>query len=198
MNPHPDQKYIDALKNNDNLLIQEIYQKWYADVEKYVLQNSGTPDQARTLFQEAITTLWEKVKLTDIQLTSSFGAYFYPFYRFKWLNYLSRDKTRENVDTSIEINDIDQYIDTVIDFFNEDDDQNLKERRLFVFSECFIKLGEDCQKMLNLKFKGKRAEEIRKITGKPSLNSVYVAMHGCREQLKKLIEKDSRFNTLKL
>lgn len=197
MTLHPDQKYIEALRENDNVLIEDIYEKYYVDVEKLVLNNSGTKDQAKNLFQEALITLWESVKTTDVKLTKPFGAYFYPFYRFKWLNYLSRDKERNNIDSSGDIQDLEKYINEVIDYFNEDM-ENIKERRLQVFYECFKKLGEDCQKMLNLKFEGKKADEIKKMMGKPSSNSVYVAMNGCRKQLKKLIEAHPDFSTLQM
>ncbi len=192
---HPDQKYIEALKHNDNVLIKEIYQQWYGDVVQFVLQNSGTKDQAKNLFQETLTSLWEKVKSNNVELTSSFGAYFYPVYRFKWLNYLNRDKERKNIDTSTEINDVPKYTEAVEDYFNMDT-ENIKERRLHVFDDCFKKLSEDCQKMLNLKFEGKKAEEIRKIMDRHSTNAVFVAMHGCRIKLKKLIEAHPEFNTL--
>jgi len=49
-----------------------------------------------------------------------------------------------------------------------------------------------------MKFEGKKAEEIKKITGRPSSNAVYVAMNGCRRQLKTLIEEHPAFNTLNL
>jgi len=194
---HPDQKYIDALRNNDNFLIQEIYQKWFADVEIFVIKNKGTKDQAKALFQEALITLWEKVTTTKIELTVPFGAYFYKIYRFKWLNYLCRDKERKHINSSIEINDVEKYTDVVFGYFDNDID-TIKERRLQVFNECFKKLDEGHQKILSLKFEGKKAEEIKKITGKPSSNSVYAAMHGCRKRLKKIIEKHPEFKTLNL
>jgi len=195
--PHPDQKYINALRNNDNILIREIYQKWYTDVEIFVLKNSGTKDQAKALFQEALTKLWEKATTTKIELTVPFGAYFYKIYRFKWLNYISRDKARKHIDSSIEINDVEKYADVVMSYFNVDT-ENITEKRLQVFNECFKKLGENHQKILTLKFEGKKAEEIKKITGKPSSNSVYAAIHGCCGQLKKLIKKHPEFKTLYL
>lgn len=197
MKPHPDQKYINALRNNDNFLIQEIYHRWFTDVEIFVLKNRGTRDQAKTLFQEAITTLWEKVTTAKIELTVPFGAYFYKIYRFKWLNYLCRDKERKYIDSSIEINDVEKYTDVVMEYFDTKI-EGTKERRLQVFNECFKKLGKDYQKILNLKFEGKKAEEIKKITGKPSSNSVYAAMHACRKSLKQIIEKHPEFKTLNL
>lgn len=191
MNPHPDQQYIEALKNNDNILIKKIYTNWYPDVERFVLKNSGSKDQAENLFQEALITLWEKVKTTKVELTVPFGAYFYPMYRFKWLNYLNRDKERNNTDTSVEIKDVEKYGDSIIDW-------DLKERRLNVFEDCFKKLSEDCQKMFNLKFEGKKAKEIAKITGKPSSNAVFVAMHTCRKKLETYITSHPEFSTLGL
>jgi len=44
--PHTDQKYIDALLNNDASLIEEIYQQWHKDVltlSKRIMATSRTP-----------------------------------------------------------------------------------------------------------------------------------------------------------
>jgi len=193
--PHPDQKYIEALRNNDHILIQKIYDDWYPEVEKFALRNSGTKDRAKNLFQESIITLWQKDKTNPIELTVPFGAFFYPIYRFKWLNYLNRDKERKNIDSAIEINDLDKYVDAVIEYFNEDK-ESIKERRLNVFSTCFKKLSEECQKLYNLKFEGKKAKEIAELTGRAGDNAVNVAMSACRKKLKAYIEAHPDFKTL--
>lgn len=193
--PHPDQKYIEALRSNDNILIDEIYQNCYPDIEKFVLKNSGTIDQAKNIFQEALIALWEKVKTKKVELTVPFCAYFYSICRFKWLNFLNRDKVRNNTNSAVEISDVEKYVDSVIDYFAEGE-ESMNERRFIVFTECFKYLSEDCQRMFKLKFEGKKAKEIAEITGRASSNAVFVAMLSCRKKLKTFIETHQDFNTL--
>jgi DNA-directed RNA polymerase specialized sigma24 family protein len=59
---HRDQKYIDALINNDSTLQQEIYNKFAADIKCLVLQNSGNEADAGDLFQEALIFIYKKAK----------------------------------------------------------------------------------------------------------------------------------------
>jgi len=193
-NIHPDQKYIEDLKKKKPVLINEIYADCYEDIEKFVLKNSGNIAQAKDLFQEALIALWEKVKVTEVVLTVPFGAYFYQIYRFKWLNYLNRDKHRIN---NTNFDDIEKYIDTVIDYFAEDD-ESIEERRLNIFSACFKQLSYNCQTMFNLKFQGKKSKEIAKIVERGSPNAVDVALLVCRRKLKACIEAHSDYKTLKM
>lgn len=194
---HADQIYIEALKKNNNILIDEIYVRFYPEVQNFVLRNNGSKDQAKNLFQKTLIALWEKVQSTEIILTVPFGAFFYPMYRFKWLNYLNRDKHRIHTNTPLEVLDTDKYVDTVIDYF-VDDEESIKERRWNVFNECFKQLSKNCQTMLNLKFQGKRSKEIAKIVERASANAIDGALLVCRRSLSACIEAHPDYKTLKM
>lgn len=188
-NTHPDQKYIDGIRNNDSILIKEIHKKFYPVLKNFILKNSGTINDAKDLFQEALTIIWENVNSENVVLQIPFGAYFYRIYRNKWLS-SKRYKGRNNLEFSVK-----EYEDSFSEYV---DGKNLKERRLNVLHECFKKLSEDCQKMLNLESEGKKASEIQEILNKPSKNSVFQTRFRCRVQLKKLIEAHPDFDNLNL
>jgi hypothetical protein len=54
---HPDQKYVEALLNNDMVLLKEVYQKFSGKIKWMVLQNNGTVDDAADIFQEALLSI---------------------------------------------------------------------------------------------------------------------------------------------
>lgn len=194
---HEDQLYVDGLEDRDNLIIKEIYDKFYPKIEWFVLNNSGTKEQAEDLFQEVLTDLWEKVKVDQIVLIVPFGGYIYPRCRFKWLNYLNRDPHRKNVASSIEINDLEEYKDFVVNYFG-DDLENLEERRLAIFNDCLKQLNENCRKMFKLRFEGKKSKEIAEIMDRASSDAVNVAMFGCRRRLEDCIKNNPEYNRLKV
>jgi len=95
ISPHEDQKYIEALLNNNSVLIEEIYRKWGPDVRKFVLKNNGSPEEANDLFQESLETLLAKAKTEKFVLTAPLGGFLYYVYRNKWYNKLKIKKKNE-------------------------------------------------------------------------------------------------------
>ena len=51
-----------ALCRNDTATVRALYKMHFPGVKQYVLQNSGTSDDAQDVFQEAISVLWLSVK----------------------------------------------------------------------------------------------------------------------------------------
>ena len=52
---HQDQKYIDALINNDPHLLEELYEKFPGKIKWMVLHNNGSEADAADIFQEALS-----------------------------------------------------------------------------------------------------------------------------------------------
>jgi len=92
--PHEDQKYIEALLNNNSILIEEIYKKWGPDVKKFVLKNSGSVEEANDLFQESLEIVLHKARADDFVLSVPFGGFLYFVYRNNWFNKLKRKKKK--------------------------------------------------------------------------------------------------------
>jgi len=91
MKPHADQKYLIALVENDDHLIQEIYQHHANDIKRYVLQNSGTIADAKDLFQEVLVELL-RMSAKGFVLTKPLKGYLFGMCRYKWIDKLNTDK----------------------------------------------------------------------------------------------------------
>jgi len=89
---HADQKYIEALLQEDVTIITEIYQKWGPECRRFVLKNNGNVQDADDLFQESLLTILRKAKLEDLELKVPFGGYLYFLYRNKWIDILRKRK----------------------------------------------------------------------------------------------------------
>jgi len=191
--PHEDQKYIEALLNNNSLLIEEIYQKWGPDVRKFVLKNSGTPEEANDLFQESLEAVLDKARSDNFILSVPFGGLLYFIYRNNWLNKLKRKKKKALIIEELKLytNESESKLQA--------DEIELFEKRTIVFYQCFGKLSEKCKTILNARYEkemdSKQMMEYFKLS---SISSVNKGMFDCRKHLKKIIMQHPEFKNLYL
>lgn len=180
--PHVDQKYIDALLNNNSLLIKEIYQKFAPQCKRFIEKNSGDAQKAMDIFQESLIYVYRRAKTDGIELSAPFGGYLYFVYRNKWLDELKKRKI-----FNLRIEDIDLYIDDKATY--------LKELQFIIYKACFDKLKEACKEVLGARFLDLDSEAIAdELNIKP--NAVDQRMFYCREKLKKCIEQHPDFKNL--
>ena len=59
-------------------------------VQAFILNNNGTYDDARDIFQEAMITLYEKAKSESFVLTSQIKTYIYSVCKRLWLKRLQQ------------------------------------------------------------------------------------------------------------
>jgi len=178
---HEDQKYIEALLNEDRVLINEIYQKFGNQCKRFVRKNGGTEDEANDIFQEALISIILRAKSANLQLEVPFGAYLYIIYKRKWIDWLNKyNKVRE----------------TIVDLAPmPDESKEIEELRWNILRYCFNKLSVEGKKLFNMRFKGMSSKEIAKILNiKP--NHVDQKLYACREALKKCVQMHPDFSQI--
>lgn len=85
-----EQALLQGLANNDTKAIETIYKQNYNMVQSFVLNNNGTYDEARDIFQEAMIALYEKTKSESFVLTCKINTYVYSVCRRLWLKRLQQ------------------------------------------------------------------------------------------------------------
>lgn len=188
--PHPDQKYIEALLNNDRMLLDELYRKFSGKIKWMVLKNNGTEAEAADIFQDALMAIFKKASLHEFILTCPLDAFLYLICKKKWLNEL--DKKKFNLVTTSE----DDGFIISEDSFKLAEDFTFHEERLNLITEKLEELGDVCRQLLHLSWAGKPMEEVAQITG---LTYGYARKKKseCMTQLITLVKTSSRFNSLK-
>ncbi len=152
--PHSDQKYIQALLDNDRKGIQEIYEKFSKRIRQFVVSNNGSAKDAQDLFQESLIAIYQKARKSEFVLSCPFEAYLYMVCRSKWINELNK---RKKVGVTIE---------ELKGFSNEEDANTLAEEteraqeQDILFQTEFNKLSEGCIKLLSLSWKGEHMEKV--------------------------------------
>jgi RNA polymerase sigma factor (sigma-70 family) len=191
--PHPDQKYIKALLDNDTALLEEIYAKFSGKIKYMVLQNNGTETDAADIFQEALLSVYKRAKAGNFTLTCPFEAFLYRICKNKWLNKL-KNAWRRNVT----IIDIEGYNSENLgeDSFNAAVIHQLLQDRSDLFIEKFNELGESCKKLLRLSWSCKSMEEVAE-----TLDVTYGYARKkkceCMAKLSALVRNSPQFNLLK-
>jgi len=85
-----EQILLKGLVNNDSKAIDTIYKDNFSMVQAFILNNNGTYDDARDIFQEAMITLYEKAKSESFVLTCQIKTYVYSVCRRLWLKRLQQ------------------------------------------------------------------------------------------------------------
>lgn len=171
---------IDAIIANNEEVLKSLYKENYFRVEKYVVTNSGTIDEAKDLYQEAFITLWRNIQMEKFypENEHSINAYLYRIAKNKWLDHLRSCQFRKTVPL-MEMMDHRKEEDEL----PEEDVQFIEKVRT-----QFEELGENCRELLiRFYYKKQSMRTISKYfdwTEGSTRNNKYRCLQTLRELLK--------------
>ena len=188
---HPDQKYVEALLNNDPLVLEELYERFSGKIKWMILQNSGTETDAADIFQDALMSIYNKAKTGDFELTCPMEAFLYLICKNKWLNVLNKRKTQKVTNTDTEgFNYIGE------DSFRLAEDCVMRQERSALLAEKLSEMGDSCKNLLKLSWSGLSMDEVAK---KLKVSYAYARKKKseCMAKLITLVKQSPKFNSLK-
>lgn len=172
-----EQVLLKALANNDSKAAEAIYKDNFNMVLAFVLNNNGSYDEARDIFQEAMITLYQKAKSESFVLTSQIKTYVYSICRRLWLKRLQQlGKTSAGVENyeSIPV----------------EEDIEIHERRsaeLGIMDRALNSLGEPCKSLLESFYIEKKSmDQIASLFGYTNSDNAKNQKYKCLMRLKKL------------
>lgn len=180
--------YIEGIRNGDSKVIQSVYTNYYQAISQLVKTKKGTDEDTHDVFQEGLVLIFQKAQNPDFNLTSSFFTYFYAVCRNIWYNKLRKKKApMVTLDNKMLL------------MLKESPDLVPEEQeRYFLYRKMFLKLGEDCQKVLDLFFQKISMEEIGNQMGYGSISYTKKRKFMCKKKLVELIKSDPGFQELKV
>jgi RNA polymerase sigma factor (sigma-70 family) len=180
MNELPEQ-IIAGLKNGKRETYEALYTKNYASVERFILNNSGTTDDAKDIFQDTLLMLVEKLRADNFELTASLKTYIIAISKNLWFKKL-RDKSHHRQIELTEVHSDKFYCDISSAIYNE---KTYWER----LQTYLGKITAHCNHLLqSMFFKNKNIEEIQKEYGYSSRHNAQNQKHKCIEQMRKVKE----------
>lgn len=173
-----DDLIIAEIRKNNPVALRELYKAHYPMILTLVLFNSGTEQEAKDIYQEAIINLYEKTQDQSFVLTCKIKTYLYAVCRRLWLKKLHEKKrfhgNIEELETFIGVED---EIVTIED----------NERRFHQMSEALNGLGEPCRSILeDFYIKDFTMEAITKKFGYTNTDNAKNQKYKCLQRLKKI------------
>lgn len=140
--------YLKGIKESNRQVIEEIYNKFFPILRNFVVKNSGTEEDARDCFQDALIATYKRLQREDFEIKNTFSTYIFSVGKFIWFK-----KAKQNIKTEA----IADFKMGEVDLLEED---LLSGVKYSLFKKGLDSLGEDCQKILEYYFDGKKYKEI--------------------------------------
>ncbi len=130
---------LKGLANNDSKAIETIYKENFTMVQNFVLNNNGSYDEARDIFQEAMIALYEKAQLSSFTLSCQMKTYVFSICKRLWFKRLQQLGRFSN--------HLDGFEETVA--VEEDFEAHEKRNAEFaIMDRALNSLGEPCKSLL--------------------------------------------------
>ncbi|MFO7370669.1 MAG: RNA polymerase sigma factor [Bacteroidales bacterium] len=169
-----DKELFQGLIAQDERVLKEYYVLYFQNVRRYVLSNSGSEEDARDLFQDALMVLFQKSRNKSFVLSCSLGTFLYSISRRLWLKELTRRRK-----TSYESLDHEDFVDLDSDIEVISD----RNERMVFYKICFEELSEACRKVLALSAEGCSIAEITVLMGYTSEQYTRNRRYRCKQYL---------------
>jgi RNA polymerase sigma factor (sigma-70 family) len=173
-----EQLLLKGLVNNDSKAIDTIYKDNFNMVQAFILNNNGTYDDARDIFQEAMITLYEKAKSESFVLTSQIRTYVYSVCRRLWLKRLQQ---------------MGRYVPQLEGFEETiavEDDVEIHEKKnadFAIMERALGSLGEPCKSLIEAYYIHKKGmADIAEEFGYTNADNAKNQKYKCLVRLKKL------------
>jgi RNA polymerase sigma factor (sigma-70 family) len=179
-----EQKLLEGLACNDRKAIETIYKRHYNMVQALILSNSGYPDDARDIFQEAMIVLYEKVRSGTFELHCQLKTYLYSVCRRLWLKRLSQLQRMTS-----EVDDLHETV-PVEDELERHEQRN---RDFQIMEDSLNSLGEPCRSLLKAYYlETKSMVEIAGDFGYTNADNAKNQKYKCLMRLKKIFSQNNK------
>lgn len=167
-----DSEILERISRGDERILDHLYSKYYRMMTKVVLSNSGTEEEAKDVYQEALLAFWQKASSGKLVLTSKISTYLYSICLNQWRKELDRKSrlTSEEVDS-------------------EEFQTHEAKERLKIVKECIEELGDVCKGVLTYYyFDGLGMQDIAEKMNFANTDTAKTKKYKCKKKLDSLIK----------
>ncbi|HEY1045703.1 MAG TPA: RNA polymerase sigma factor [Bacteroidia bacterium] len=169
-----DEQLVLAVRRGDRQALLQLYSDNYVTIKNYIIKNSGRPEDADDILQDACVAVWEKIVNNELELKAKLSTFVFAICRNLWLKKLNRQGKQVNLDDTHTEN----LADTP-DRFNKQD--------LDLVVKMMDKMGEKCRQILNyFYFEGRDMNDIAELMDYSNADTAKAKKHQCFKQLQEL------------
>jgi RNA polymerase sigma factor (sigma-70 family) len=169
---------LQGLGRSDRKAIETIYRENYNMIQSLIINNSGSADDAKDIFQEAMIVLYERVRSGSFELNCLIKTYVYSVSRRLWLKRLQQ------------MNRYSPGLESLQDAVPVDEEIEENERinnEFEVMDKAISSLGEPCKSLLEAYYLEKKSmQEIALSFGYTNADNAKNQKYKCLMRLKKI------------
>ena len=140
MKPQTDERaLLEGLATSDKRAVETIYRENYNMVQSLIINNNGSSDDAKDIFQEAMIVLYEKVRSGSFELNCQIKTFVYSVSRRLWLKRLQQQNRYAAPGDSME------NLVAVEEDLEEHEQRNAEYEMM---EKAISNLGEPCKSLL--------------------------------------------------
>lgn len=179
-----DDLILAEIRKNNEAALGELYKTHYPMVVNLICTNSGTEQEAKDIYQEAVIAFYERAQEPEFVLTCKIKTYLYAVCRRLWLKRLA-EKKRFTI--SIPETETFEGVEAEV---NGAEERELDFKRM---GESLHALGEPCRSiLLDFYIHDFSMEIISEKFGYTSADNAKNQKYKCLQRLKKLFFGDQR------
>ncbi len=172
-----DEDLIIELKNDNQQALSFLYRKHFPMIKNLIINNSGTDQDAKDVYQDAIIHFYEKIRDGKLELSCRIKTYIYSVSRRLWLKKLMVSSRFQG-----KIQDVEVYLEADDDIFEIEK----KEKMFLQMEESLNSLGEPCRSILeDFYIKDYSMEQITDKFGYTNADNAKNQKYKCLQRLKK-------------
>lgn len=169
---------LQGLARSDRKAIESIYRDNYNTIQSLILNNSGSVEDAKDIFQEAMIVLYEKVRSGNFELNCLIKTYVYSVSRRLWLKRLQQMSRQtpafDGLKETVPVEDDVEEVDRVNNEFQ-------------AMEKAVSSLGEPCKSLLEAYYlERKSMQEIASSFGYTNADNAKNQKYKCLMRLKKI------------
>ncbi|HEX7902829.1 MAG TPA: sigma-70 family RNA polymerase sigma factor [Chitinophagaceae bacterium] len=169
---------LEGLARNESKAIETIYRENYNMVQALIINNNGSADEAKDIFQEAMIVLYEKVRSGTFELNCQIKTYVYSVCRRLWLKRLQQLSRFpipvESLETTVPVDD-------------EIEGHEQRNIEYEMMNKAISHLGEPCKSLLEAYYLQKRnMQDIAASFGYTNADNAKNQKYKCLMRLKKI------------
>jgi len=177
--PVTDHKVIAGVLAGERRALEQLYSHYFPPIRTMILRNSGTEDEAKDVFQDAVCVLYDKVTSSEgFSLTSQLNTYLYAICRRLWLKEL-----KANSRLTGELGYVEEEASLEMDLALHQEKEEQFER----MQSALEKMGEPCRGILtDFYIKNLSMQEISEKFEYTNADNAKNQKYKCLQRLKKL------------
>jgi RNA polymerase sigma factor (sigma-70 family) len=167
-----DSEVLAKISKGDESALDFLYKKYYRMMTKLVISNSGTEDEARDVYQDALIVFWEKARSGKLVMTSKISTFIYSICLNLWRKELERKSRLSNEEKDdVEYQDMES------------------EERDRIIRDCINELGDTCRRILMYYyFDGLSMNDIAEKLGYANTDTAKTKKYKCKKRLDELVK----------